>query len=92
LPGPGERLWLDEDIEAALEWQAEQEAKCPGCGLPADETMSDDERIDYEAISRKCRACEARDIASHDAQKEAEEAKQRLNGWFWAIKEVSGSG
>ena len=71
---------------AALEWQAEQDAKCPGCGRPRDETMaSEDEGPQYEALSMKCRACEARDIAAHDANQQA--GSQRLNGWFWAVKE-----
>src|SRR3546814_4207080 len=44
-------MWSEEDIAAALEWQSEQDAKCPGCGHPMDETL-DPNGPDYRAANR----------------------------------------
>ena len=56
-------MWLPEDTEAALEWQAWQQRLCSGCGTPRDESM-DEHGPAYEAEPLRCRACEARDMAS----------------------------
>lgn len=47
----------------ALAWQAEQDVKCSGCGLPRDETMADGaDRLHWQVHGRVCAACEAREV------------------------------
>lgn len=55
--------FTDEDFDAALNWQAEQAAKCSGCGLPADETMDPANADAYDARLVACHACAARERA-----------------------------
>lgn len=55
--------FTEDDMRAALEWQAEQAMMCGGCGRPTDETM-DPERADaYDARVVVCHACAAADRA-----------------------------
>jgi predicted Fe-S protein YdhL (DUF1289 family) len=58
----GEPLWLPEDRQAALEYQAYQKSLCPGgCGRTRSESfdISMDDRYDVETWV--CHACAARD-------------------------------
>lgn len=56
--------WLDEDIDAALEWVEFKASLCGGCGRRRTETFdpSNEERYDVEAL--RCHACAARDRAA----------------------------
>lgn len=58
---PTEPQWLDEDIQAVLEWQREQRLICDGCGLPRDETWDPDMENGYTAKAWTCHACAARE-------------------------------
>lgn len=53
----GEPLWLPEDTDLALEWQAEQRTKCRGCGNPLDETSDPANARLYAAEEIHCQAC-----------------------------------
>lgn len=55
--------WSQKDRQAALQWMAEQNRKCSGCGNPLDECMSED-GPEYEAELLRCYACAARDDRS----------------------------
>lgn len=61
---PGEAVWLDDDIDAALVWQSEQDAKCPGCGQLKEETFDKDSPVDFNAVALRCAACATRDHAA----------------------------
>jgi hypothetical protein len=47
-----------------LAWQAEQQLKCPGCGLSREDTMAVEADDAYAAEPIRCHACAARDRAS----------------------------
>jgi hypothetical protein len=84
-------MWLGSDRAAALEWQAEDDLKCGGCGKPRDETMVSDEFVeaglapDYVADMWRCRACEAT-----GAKKKAveEEGGEMGSGLYFIPREV----
>lgn len=59
-------MWLEDDTLAALEWQAWEANKCPGCGRQRDECMADD-GPDYRTRKVVCYACEDRDITARAA-------------------------
>jgi len=62
---PGEPQWLPDDVEAALEWQAEQARLCSGCGHSLDETMGPDQFDKWNAEKTgACDACRAIDRAA----------------------------
>lgn len=67
---PGEPLWLIEDTELELAWQAWREDACPGCGHPRSETFDPDNAGRYVSHRLRCHACavidEARDNKSID--------------------------
>lgn len=55
---PGEPMWTPEDLELALEWQAEKRLLCDSCGHHMDETLPDEAIRDYEAAEMTCHACQ----------------------------------
>lgn len=78
--------WTLDDIRAHLDWQAEQESKCSGCGNPRDESMQTEERAPaYEAVPVVCWACAARDLAIRDAMEQ--NRGRPLNGWQWGVRQ-----
>lgn len=54
-PQPGEPLWLQGDLDAALSWLHEQRAKCGACGHHYDETTDRD--VEWSAEAVRCHAC-----------------------------------
>lgn len=79
-------MWTAEDREWALAWQAEQDLVCPGCGLPRDETMVNEEDAPfYEVVSLACHACKARDLAARDAAEN--NGGKSPPGRFYTVKE-----
>lgn len=60
-PGPGEPLFTPEDTQLALEWQAEADLICGGCGHPIDESMDPDNEDAYVAHVNVCAACAAKE-------------------------------
>lgn len=60
--------WSIDDLRWALDWQAEQDIKCPGCGSPRDETMVDEDDAPlYDVIDLVCWRCRASGLAAQDA-------------------------
>lgn len=60
--------WTLTDLRAALDWQAEQNLICSGCGHYRDETMVHEEDAPfYDVVSLACHACAARDRVARDA-------------------------
>jgi len=60
VPRQGEPHWLPSDITAALEWQSEQDRKCPGCGQNIDETFGPGNVDKWNAeVSGHCDGCRA---------------------------------
>ena len=57
-PGPGEPLWTDADRSLALEWQAERDMTCTGCGHPMDETTDPANRYGVQTLD--CESCRTR--------------------------------
>ena len=57
---PGEPAWTDDDTALALEWRAEKNLICEGCGHHLDETVPADVR-QYRAAEMTCRACQVID-------------------------------
>jgi hypothetical protein len=85
-PLPGEPLFLEDDLEALLEWQREQALVCPGCGLPGDETLDKDSAFSYRARVLRCHGCAARDRAAEErAKQESDDA-----GIFYMIERTDG--
>lgn len=75
--------WSDEDVQAALAWQADEESRCPGCGLPRDETFDIERANAWDAEPMACNACLARDRA---ARAYHEKHGEQL-GLYWRIFE-----
>lgn len=80
---------MPEDREAALEWLTEDALRCPGCALPRDETMvNEDDAPFYEVHAITCHACAMRQLVQEDAIKEA---RRRGNdpppGRYYAVRE-----
>lgn len=57
---PGEPEWLEEDLDALMEWDEYRESLCIGCSHPRHESF-DPDGPRYEAKALRCRACQARD-------------------------------
>lgn len=58
-PRPGEMAWTEDDVEYVLEWQRMQDAICPGCGQPREESFDPDYADAYVTHVRRCHACAA---------------------------------
>lgn len=54
--------FTEDDMAAALDWQAEDNARC-SCGLPLDETTRPDREDTYDVQLLRCHACAAREGA-----------------------------
>lgn len=60
--------WTEKDRQAAIDWLAAQNDRCPGCGHPVSECMAHvDEAPEYEAEVLRCHACDVRRIAMQEA-------------------------
>ena len=67
----GEPDWTNEDTQAALDWQAWEDGKCPGCGQPAAESMAhEDVSPEYKAEIKRCHACKVVAIDMHEMTKD----------------------
>lgn len=84
VQGFGEPLWLEDDTRKAVAWQAEQNARCSGCGQPRSECMSED-APDYEAEMWRCFACEVRDAKMVEVQREAQQGKASNHGAYFVV-------
>lgn len=70
IVGPGEPQWLPDDVDLALEWQAEQALICPGCGHPLDETTAADSEDAYDVREIRCWGCHPVQEAAHEFEGE----------------------
>ena len=52
-------MWTEDDTLAALDWQAEQDRRCPDCGEHADEAMKIENVYAYKATGLRCHSCHA---------------------------------
>lgn len=80
----GEPLWLPEDRQAVLEWQAYQKSLCVGCKRPRAESfdVAMDDRYDVHAL--QCHACAARDRRAWNRSREREDGTP-LFGLYYAV-------
>ena len=76
--------WLDEDVEAAIEW-VEWKADLCGCGHPRSETFTEDAERQYEAKALKCHACAERDRL---ARKWRDDENANPAGLYFAVSRV----
>ncbi len=53
-------MWLPDDTDEALAWQAEHDAACAGCGQPRDESFDPDLQHRWAAKALRCHACAAK--------------------------------
>lgn len=65
MPGPGDEVWTEDDVEYALEWRALDEANCSGCGQPRADSFDPANADAYDVRSLRCHACAAREETSH---------------------------
>lgn len=68
-PRPGEPAWTEDDVEYVLEWQRMQDAICPGCGQPREESFSADYANSYIATVNRCHACATQGRAAAEKSK-----------------------
>lgn len=82
--GVGEPLWLSEDRQAALEWQAYQKALCPGCKRPRTESFDVAHDDAYDVVALQCHACAARDRRAYNRSRQREDGTP-LFGQYYAV-------
>lgn len=78
--------WLPEDLEAALRYQAEQDALCSACGQPRGESFDGANR--YEVITHRCDACAAIGQRSWQAHKNRPKNGPPPLGIYYGLKKV----
>jgi hypothetical protein len=62
-------VWLPADIVAALEWQADKDSRCTGCGQSLTETLGGVNEDQWNAkVESHCDACRALSRAAHIVQ------------------------
>jgi hypothetical protein len=63
MPGAGEPLWLPEDADKAIAYEAEIRRACPGCHCPPEDVYDDDGEPHspplVEPALRTCPVCRA---------------------------------
>lgn len=65
--GLSDPQWLERDVQAAVLWQIEENARCTGCGQPRNECMGpEDDAPDYQVTITRCWACELRDAKQNE--------------------------
>jgi hypothetical protein len=67
LPGPGERLFTDQDTEELLALTAIEAVACGGCGHPLPDTTDKETEGAWLPRSFTCHACAAREAAERAA-------------------------
>ncbi len=80
----GEPLWLPEDRQAALEYQAYKKSLCPGCNRPRTECF--DKAMDdaYSVVALQCHACAARDRRAFNRQ--AAQEGRPMFGQYYLVR------
>lgn len=75
-PAPGEPLWLDEDRQIVIGWQAYQDTLCPGCGAPKAEAWGPDNQHRWLAKPSRCHSCTAIQETHADAVESEKTSKK----------------
>ena len=81
MPGPGEPMWLPEDVDKAIAWQRDKNARCNDCGTRRDEWW--DERgfpltqPRWTVTTRRCPGCEKAEL--HDMAEDAKASNASPN-------------
>lgn len=83
---PGEPLWLREDVVAALQHQADEDALCPGCRQPRVESF--DTAARYTVETHKCQSCAAQGQKSWLAEKNRPKNASPQHGVFYTVSKV----
>jgi hypothetical protein len=83
---PGDPWWLPDDATVALEWQAEQDRKCPDCGQNADESMHIDNAYAYKATGLRCHSCYA---INKEAARLAEDKPSKTAGFRYQVTKAT---
>jgi hypothetical protein len=87
---PGDPLWLQEDVTAALEWQAYQRMLCSGCSLPRSETFDIAMDDGYDADVWVCHACAARERKQWNRNSERNPGVPPGFGEFYSVAKAAG--
>lgn len=76
---------MDEDFEAALEWQEWQDSLCSGCRFPRSVSFDQDADVAYEGVALRCFACEARE---KQASRWRDDENSRSEGVYFVVQEA----
>jgi hypothetical protein len=83
--------WPEEDIDLALQWQAEQRLQCKSCGHPIDESSNPDSIRAYEAHELTCHACAVIDYRQNALGEQAKDNRDALAGVrVYAVRRPNG--
>lgn len=74
--------WLDEDIDAALEYQDYLASLCSGCGHPRDESFNPDLQFEWYGEALTCHACAERD---RTAESKRSNKNHDCSGEFYVV-------
>ena len=75
--------WTEDDIDAALDYQHEQNLICDGCGHPVDESHDDEHRVAWITERVTCWACAS---AERTRQQDNKAGKQAPHGTKYATR------
>lgn len=89
-PAAGEPLWLPEDTELALAYQAEAKLRCSGCGNPRDESMNPEMAHVWKSHSSVCYACAELDAEKRSWRDLENPAPDDLDGRLFYVTKESG--
>jgi hypothetical protein len=78
-------VWLPEDQQAALEWQAHKDLLCSGCGQPRDECFAPENSFRYTAEPLECHACAARERKKWARNKNREAKDPPEFGMYYSV-------
>ena len=80
---PGEPLWTEDDIDAALAYMDYLDSLCPGCGHSRHESFDPENFMAYSTEALRCHACADRD-ATQRARSNDENAT--TDGMYFVVE------
>lgn len=78
--------WLDEDQDAALEWQEYDASLCSGCHHPRDESFAKENDDKYTAEVLTCHACASKDRLAHNRSQSREKDTPPPAGEYFTVR------
>lgn len=66
-----------------MQWQAERDLTCSGCGHPRDESMNPDLAESWDVRAVRCFACEAKSLAEDRAR---DDGKGETHGLYFVAE------